>query len=91
MVRDAAAEIGGEFAEDIAERSRQGTHVRLDRKAQAMGVTGSGIGVLAEQDDADAVGRSEFEGAEDGFAGREDGLPGGRFRIEKGIEFPKPG
>ena len=62
---DGGAGVVGHLLEDILERRGEG-HAVGHGEAEALGLAGLVVGVLAEDDDLDAVEGAEVEGVEDG-------------------------
>ena len=71
------AGVVGDLLEDVLQRGREGNSVR-DRETKPVGLSGTVIGVLADDDHFQAVERAFVEGAEDVAAAREN-APRGVF------------
>jgi len=81
VVGDGHADVGVQFFEYIDEGG-WGWDAFLDREAEAVGLAGAVVGVLAEEDDLDFVEGGCVEGVEDESAGGVDGAAGCPFGFE---------
>ena len=71
-----------DFLEDVDQRRRRG-HVRAHGEAQAVGLAGTVVGVLAENNHAHLIQRCAVQGVEAMLAGGEQGLSRLLFRREE--------
>ena len=82
--RDGTANVVVKFLEDVAQ-GRRNSYPGVDREGQAIGLPGTVIGVLPNDDDLDSVGRRQSQGIENLVLGRIDGMPGRRLSF--GLEI----
>ena len=75
MVWGLDSEVGVNFLEDINQRRRRG-YVRAYGEAQAVGLAGAVVGVLAEDNHAHLIQRCTVQGVEAMVAGGEQGFSG---------------
>src|SRR5690606_1789296 len=76
------ADVVDELAEDVDQAAREGAHVRLDGEGQAHRVAGRGVGVLADDDDADVLERAG-EGPQHVRPARQVAPPGGDLTAQE--------
>src|SRR5690606_27247749 len=61
VVRDRRPDVAVQLIEDVAERRRR-AHARPDGECESVRVTGCGVGILAEDEDARDAQRGQLEG-----------------------------
>ncbi len=81
-------EVAGELFIDILKRRGSGNSAP-DAEAQPVRLTRAMIRVLADNDNAHRLKRSEFESLKDLAFGREHGMTRPVFLLEKGLELDK--
>jgi hypothetical protein len=73
MTGRAYSDVGGEFFENVLKGRRQGPHTSGNRECESGRVPGSGVRVLAEDDDSDVF-RGGIEGSKHPFGTGENGF-----------------
>ena len=86
---DGRAGLGLYLQEDVAQRGRK-IHPVIHAEAEAVGLARSVVGVLAQDDHLDLVGRCAVEGVEDEVS-RRVACPGRVLRMNKADELAKVG
>ncbi len=86
VIRTWQPEIRAEFLVDVPQGPGDRPDLGSDREAEAVGVTGRGVGILTEEHDADEVGRGEFEGAENLVGLGQDLIAAGEGIVEETVE-----
>ena len=91
MIRTWPSEIGAEFLVDVSQGTGDRTDIGSDREAEAVGVAGRGVRILAQEHDAHALWWGQFEGAEDLVGLGKDLFASDEGVVEETVEGREPG